>query len=76
MEEPGLLDTSRANDVDGSFLKVAEFESEHQPGNNSLKDSDEENYEYVHDLQTSSMKLQDRKDDLKNQLRMKQINDK
>ena len=61
------MDTSRANDFDGSFLKVAEFESEHQPANNSLKDSDEEeNYEYVHDLQNSTMKLQDRKDDLKN----------
>ena len=29
IEEGGLLDTSRANDFDGSFLKVAEFESEH-----------------------------------------------
>lgn len=74
LEEPGLLDTSRANDFDGSFLKVAEFESEQLPGA-SQKDSDEEeNYEYVHDLQTSTTNvLQDRKNDLKNQLMLKQI---
>lgn len=35
IEEGGLLDTSRANDFDGSFLKVAEFESEHLQVNNS-----------------------------------------
>lgn len=29
IEEGGLLDTSRANDFDGSFLKVAEFQSDY-----------------------------------------------
>jgi hypothetical protein len=53
-EEPGFLDTSRTNDFDGSFLKVAEFESPRQIPN-AQKDSDEEEqYEYVHDLQTNS----------------------
>lgn len=56
VEEPGLLDTSRANDFDGSFLKVAEFESEHHLNSHrGLHSSDDEQYEYVHDLGRSSM---------------------
>jgi len=71
MEEQGVLDTSRANDFDGSFLKVAEFDSEHQPGNNSPRDSEEDDCEYVDELQTSTMKLELRKNHLKNQLKRK-----
>lgn len=74
-EEPGLLDTSRANDFDGSFLKVAEFESEHQVGPNSQKDSeDDEQYEYVHDLRNSS--VMHRRDDVNFNSNIRQLIDK